>query len=211
MGKSVSPVAASGSPTSNWIPTTPIFPRTPVLLPPEARTHCEPVNPCTCHSPWHCPAIRSPLTAAGRSKENFKWCCRPAPARSLSHHVRRDGKRDQIDQRPQPPPAEREDRKAVRTNSISSFMSTVTTISILRPPDRPSVRCRPVSLTCARFQARHRSRPNHFPQLLEPGDLLHRRRVSPRRGCLHRAIHRHGRRQRRANGAADHDLGLSDC
>lgn len=38
------------------------------------------------------------------------------PPRFLPHHVRRDGKRDQVDQWPQPPPAEREDCEAVRAD-----------------------------------------------------------------------------------------------
>ena len=67
------------------------------------------------------------------------------------------------------------------------------------------------SLTRARPQARHRRRQDHLPQLLEPRNLLHRRRVGPRRGCLHRTIDGHGRRQRGADGAADYDLSMPHC
>jgi hypothetical protein len=50
-------------------------------------------------------------------------------------------------------------------------------------------------LTClSLLQARYRGRPDNLPELLQPRDLLHGRRVGPRRGCLHRAVYRHGRR-----------------
>lgn len=71
----------------------------------------------------------------------------------------------------------------------------------------PLLTCSPSRL----LQTRHRGCEDHLSQLLQPGDLLHRRRVGPRRGCFHCAIHRHGRRQRGADGAVDHDLGMSDC
>lgn len=225
------------SPAASRIANTRVFPipkarlRDDTRAPPPTRCIRPLTTPCIPYSagtvsvrataqqqqqqPCRCPAVRLPANRTCSKKQRKLWLSpsfRPLPGFPLSHHVRRDGKRDQVDQWPQPPRAEREGRQAVRRPPIHAFRHSLLPAPFVPCPSPIRHRLPSSPLTClpGSPQTRHRGRPHHLPQLLEPRDLLHRRRVRPRRGCLYRPVYRHRRRQRGAYGASDHDLGVPD-
>jgi hypothetical protein len=100
-------------PTANWPSTALRSSRPPVLVPLFALSSFDPLYPCTSCSPCHCPAAGFPANSCMQKQKKTWWPVARQPPPNSSHHVRRDGKRDQVDQRPQPPRVERQDCQAV--------------------------------------------------------------------------------------------------